>query len=443
MTNKKLKDSLIVGFAMFAIFFGAGNLIFPPQIGLVSGSAVIAGLLGMTLTGILLPMLAVASVGNMGKDLQDITKHVNSWWHILYMVLGLLIILFGTIPRAGAVAYETGLLGIFPNLPSISKWIFLIIFFALSYILASNKSNVVDKIGTLVTPVLLISLLIIIALAVINPIGKSEGGVVDNAFINGFLTAYNTGDVGTGLVTAGIFISAIRSKGYTENREFKSVLFSSILVSFIILFIVYGGLCIMGSQATQLFAPDTDNTVLLVGLIRRIAGYTGVVFLSLAVIFACFTTSAGMIATGSDWVDAGLKGKVPYKLIAGILTLIILLMASTGASFVIRVAAPIFLFIYPMSIIMTILGVGKKLVPNDGVWKGSIYAATVFALYDSFAVARATGLHSIQTPGLDNIISKIPLAEQGFAWLIPSIIGGIIGGIIFKTLNKKSIPDIV
>lgn len=441
MKNSKLKDSLVIGFAMFAIFFGAGNLIFPPQIGLVSGAAVIAGLVGMTLTGILLPMMAVASVGNMGYSLRDVTKHVNPWWHILYMVLGLFIILFGTIPRTGAVAYETGLLGIFPDLPPVSKWIFLIVFFGLSYVLASNKSNVVDKIGKLVTPVLLIALLIIIVLSVINPIGTSQGGTVDNAFVNGLLTAYNTGDVGTGLVCAGIFISAIRSKGYTERKAFRSVLFQTIFVAFIILLVVYGGLYIMGTQATTLFAPDTDNTVLLVGLIKRIGGYTAIVVLSIAVIFACFTTAAGMIATGSDWVDTAFKGKVPYKAIAAVITLIILLMASTGASFVIMVAAPIFLFIYPMSIVMTILGVFKKFVPNDGVWKGAIYVATLFSLYDAFAVSRATGLHSIQTTGLDSLILNIPLAAHGFSWLVPTIIGGIVGGIIFKAMGRKSIPD--
>lgn len=441
MTQTKIKDSLIIGFAIFAIFFGAGNLIFPPQIGLVSGAKVAAGLAGMTLTGILLPMMAIIAVGNMGTNLRDVTKHVNLWWHILYMVLGLLIILFGTIPRTGAVAYETGLLGIFPNLPAISKWIFLIIFFALSYILASNRSGVVDQIGKFVTPALLVALLLIVVLAIINPIGKSQGGVVDNAFINGLLTAYYTGDVGTGLVCAGIFIAAIRNKGYIEKSSYRSVLYRSIVVAFILLLIIYGGLCIMGSQATTLFSPDIDNTSLLVGIIQRIAGYGGMVILSLAVILACFTTAAGMIATGSDWIDSAFKGRLPYKGIAAVVTLIILLMASTGASFVIRVSGPIFTFIYPMSIVMTILGVFRRQVPNDGVWKGAVYAATIFALYDAFALARSAGLLSLSTAGLDRLISAIPLAGQGLAWVVPSLIGGLIGGIVFKLMGGKNIPD--
>lgn len=438
--SKSTKDSLIIGFAMFAVFFGAGNLIFPPQIGIVSGEQVFMGIIGMTLSGILLPMLAVWAVGNMGDSLKSLTLHVNSWWHILYMVLGLFIILFGTIPRCGGVAYETGVLGIFPDLPGYSKWIFLVLFFGISYYFASSRSSVVDKIGTYITPILLVALLIIVALAIFKPLGAPKGGVVDNAFSNAFLTSYNTGDVGTGLICAGMFIASIRGKGYKTEKEFNSVLWKVILVSFIILFVVYGGLCYLGSTGTELFAPDTDQTALLNGLVRSLAGYGGIVILSIAIIFACLTTAAGMIATGSDWICGALP-KLPYKIVALVVTLIIMFMASTGVSFVIKVSGPIFTFIYPMSIVMTILGLCKKIVPNDGAWKGAVYVATVISFYDAFALARANGLFSVETAALDNLIASIPLSQYGFDWLLPSIVGFIVGAIIWKALGKESAPS--
>lgn len=121
MKNKVLKDSLVIGFAQFAIFFGAGNLIFPPMIGLATGEHVAAGLIGMTLAGILLPMMAVWAIGNMGTDIYDITQPVTKWWHHLYIIVSIPIVCLGTIPRCGGVAYEIGLLGILPvsdgNLP--------------------------------------------------------------------------------------------------------------------------------------------------------------------------------------------------------------------------------------------------------------------------------------------------------------------------------------
>lgn len=182
MKQGRTRDTLVLGFAMFAIFFGAGNLIFPPAIGINTGADVIPGILGMTLTGIFFPMLAMYAVVNMGSDFVDLSRHINSWWHQMFRVVGLLIVLFGTIPRCGAVACETGMRGIFPNVPSWANVVFLLIFFALAYFFASNRSKVIDMIGAYATPILLVALLIIVVLVFAMPIGSPSGGTVDNAF---------------------------------------------------------------------------------------------------------------------------------------------------------------------------------------------------------------------------------------------------------------------
>lgn len=116
-------------------------------------------------------MLAVAAVGNVGYGIQDMMKHVTSWWHYLYMGLGLLVVIFGTIPRCGGVAYETGFEGIFGSLPVYARIIFLLLFFGISYYFAMNKSNVIDRIGKYLTPILLITLLVVILLAIFRPLG--------------------------------------------------------------------------------------------------------------------------------------------------------------------------------------------------------------------------------------------------------------------------------
>ena len=435
--KKTLKDSLVIGFAQFAIFFGAGNLIFPPMIGLASGEHIFAGLTGMTLAGILLPMMAVWAIGNMGTDIYDITKPVTSWWHNLYIIVSIPIVCLGTIPRCGGVAYEIGVLGIAPQLPAWSKWAFLLVFFGLSYYFANNKSKVVDRIGTYVTPFLLVTLLVVLLLALINPLGKPSGGFAENPFSYALLQSYNTGDVGTGLVCTGIVLAAIQSHGYTEEKERKKMLFNTIAVTFVILFVVYGGLCILGSTGSAFFEEGVDNTSLLVGLVTRVAGYGGIVVLAIAIIFACFTTAAGMIAVASDWIDNWVKGRVPYKLIALILTLVMFFAASLGVNNVITISGPLFIFLYPMAISLTILGCLTKWIPNNGVWKGTVFVATAFGLYDGFAAARANGLLSLATPGLDRLMSSIPLASIGLAWVIPAVIGGIAGGVIYKAVKKE------
>lgn len=431
------KDMFVIGFAMFAIFFGAGNLIFPPMIGLASGSHVVLGIIGMTLTGILLPMLAMAAVGNLGTGLEDVTKHVNSKWHIFYMVLTLMGVMFGTIPRCGAVSYEIGLRGIFPALPDWTRIAFLIAFFGISYLFARNKSSVIDKIGELITPILLIALLIIVVLTVVNPLGRPSGGFADNALTYSMLQSYNTGDVVTGLICADIFIKSIREKGYNTPGSQKKMLSMTILVAFVILFTVYGGLCLLGSMGTPWFHEGIDNTALLIGLINRLAGYAGIVVLSVAILFACLTTAAGMIATSAGWIEDGTNGKIRYQWAAVAVTLVIFLVSSTGVSSVLRISSPIFIFIYPMSITMVILGLLHRFVPNDGAWRGAVYTATAISVYDAFVSARINELISLSTPRLDSLMASIPLASYGFDWLIPTVVGFFAGAAIYAARRGK------
>ena len=443
MKKNMFKDILITGFAMFAIFFGSGNLIFPPQVGLLSGEYVFWAIGGLALSGILFPMLAVAAVGNVGYGLQDMMKHVTSWWHYLYMGLGLLVVIFGTIPRCGGVAYETGFEGIFGSLPVYARILFLLIFFGVSYYFAMNKSNVIDRIGKYLTPILLITLLVIILLAIFQPMGAIGGGLQESgqeAFLSAFLTGYNTGDVGTGIICAGIFIAAFREKGYTGKEEYKKMMFGIIVIGFLLLFIVYGGLAYLGAQGGSDYPEDVDTTYLLTDLVRRLAGSGGSIVLSLAVIFACLTTAVGMIATTGQWVEEWTKGKIPYKWASLIITIAIFLVSSTGVSNVLTISGPIFTILFPMSVVMMILGLFKKFVPNDGAWKGAVIVSAVMSLFDALNVAQSSGLIPIDISGIMNIIYKIPFARQGFAWAVPTIIGFFVGAVIYKVRGKESIP---
>ena len=155
-----------------------------------------------------------------------------------------------------------------------------------------------------------------IILAIVHPIDRlGEGEITSGteAFVNAFLTGYNTGDVGTGIICAGIFIEAFRNKGYTERKEYKKAMFGIIAVGFALLFVVYGGLAYLGAQGTKIYPADVDTTFLLTDLVRRMAGYGGSVVLSLAVIFVMSDDCGGMIATTGEWVEGWTKGKLSYK----------------------------------------------------------------------------------------------------------------------------------
>ena len=154
---------------------------------------------------------------------------------------------------------------------------------------------------------------------------------------------------------------------------------------------------------------------------------------------ACLTTAIGMIATAGQWVEVWLKGKISYRQASLMITIAIFMISCLGVSNVLKISGPIFMILFPMSVVLTFLGLGKKWVPNDGAWKGAVWVAFIMSLFDALNLAVMTGLVNIDISGLMNIINQIPLAKQGFAWLIPTILGYVIGAVVYKFKKKESI----
>ncbi|MBU3145136.1 branched-chain amino acid transport system II carrier protein [Clostridium sp. CF012] len=439
--SKTLKDSLVVGFAVFAIFFGAGNLIFPPFIGYMSGSSWGVATIGLLLTGILLPVVSVIAVGNCGGTFQGLTRPISPWFYKVYMLFVMGLGAFISVPRTGGVAFETGLKGVFPNLPSYSVYIFLIIYFAINFYFANDKSNVIDKVGKILTPILLLILVFIVIMAFATPIGVPVDTGIKNPFTNAFTTAYQTGDILTGLLCAVIFIEAIKAKGYTDQKSISKITFNAVAIAFIGLLIVYGGLLYLGATGNSYFPKDVDQTALLVGLVRRLLGNSGVAALSIAVILACLTTSVGITATIADFISGLTKNKISFKMCVGIVSVIGVIMASGGVKAIINYAFPIFMLAYPVSIVITLLGLFKRFVPNDGAWKGAALMSVIVGVYDSFGALNIIGAIHVKTIALDNLVKFIPLSSQGFTWLVPSILGFIVGALIMKKSKTVEVAN--
>lgn len=436
--KKSTKDTLVVGFAMFAIFFGAGNLIFPPWIGQASGDAWIPGLIGLIITGIALPILAVVAIGNGGGTFKDLTQPVASWFYKIYnflimICLGFLI----THPRVGAVAYESGIRTLLPGIDqAILQPVALIAFFGLAAYFCINASKVVDKVGEILTPVLLISLFVIIGLAIVRPIGTPVDTGIENAFYSGFINAYQIGDVLTGLLCGVIFVNSLKDKGYGPTTEKQGIvaLLKACLVAFILLTLVYGGLEYIGATGGSYFPADTDQTVLLVELVKMLGGSVITYVLSICVVLACLTTSTGLMTVIAGYINDATKGKISYRAAVIIVAVVAVVQAMGGVAKIIVIAGPIFMFIYPLSIVLVLLGCLKKFIPNNGVWKGSILGATIIGVYDGLSVVGAIAGFALPA-GLTGVYNMIPLSSQGFAWIVPTIVGGIIGGIVLKNKN--------
>lgn len=429
-SKKNFRDIMITGFALFAVFFGAGNIIFPPSIGLVSGASWGPALIGLTLTGVLLPVLGIIAVSKAGGTFAELSKPVSSWFYIIFnLAVMILVGMFANIPRTAAVAYELGIQPLFPNMPSFPV---IFIYFLVAYYLTIDKSSVLDKVGKFLTPAMLVILLVIVVKGFISPIGLPVNTGMENTFSNAFINAYQTGDVLTGLLCGGIFIESVIAKGYKKKEETNRVIKGAAIVAFIGLFVVYGGLLFIGAGASEVFPQNMDKAVLLSTVVKSLLGNVGTAMLSVSVILATLTTCIGLTTSLGDFVSELTKGKISYKVCVTATYVVGIIIGSFGVEKIIGYTAPIFTAIYPVAIILVFFGLFNKYIPNNGSYKGAV----IFTLFIS--MSEAITMCGLKIDAISAAISKLPLAGQGFAWILPAVIGFIVGTVIYKYRNKEN-----
>lgn len=423
MKKNLLRDSVITGLALFAMFFGAGNLIFPPKIGLVSGEAWFLGALGLLLSAIILPVTAVWSVNNAGGDARKLLHHIHPNAYTIANAVGWIFCGIGsTLPRVAAVTHELGVQALFPDIPI---WVTVIVFFALLYFFAKDKDSVVDKIGKYLTPVLLILLAIVLIKGVISPVGAPGKQVVENAFTYALFQGYVIGDLTLGLMSANIFVYAMRSKGYARNDEKKGIILAG-MICVIVMFALYGTMAYIGATGASHFSADTEQAPLLVGLVNLILGGAGKACLGIVVALACLTTGVAVATTIASFFSELTKNKLKYRVLLLCMCIVCGLFSVSGVTNIINYVTPIFLSIYPPFIVATFLGLFDKVIPNDGIYKGGVLTALVFGIFDGilFIFPRFTAL--------SGVLVYIPLFSAGFGWVVPSIIAMIIGYFAYK-----------
>ncbi len=416
-------DSIVVGLALFSTMFGAGNLIFPPQIGLNTGTQWYLGAIGIVLTGVVLPVLAFWGANNVG-EIRAVMSYVHPKFYDWFYVIGCILVGMGsTLPRNGATTHEMGVLSIFPGVPS---WVTMIVFFALVFFFGCDQGKVVDKLGKYLTPILLVLVAIVLIKGVFDPIGTPMETNPTSPLTSSMLTGYLTGDLTVGLMCANIFIGGIVAKGHSTPAERKKSGLMVGMVSIVALGLIYTALTYIGATGGAFYDMSTPQTTLLSGLVGQTLGTLGKVFMGIAVGLACLTTAIGIGSTGATVINEVSKGKISYKLWMAIACVVGAVFGSFGIQNIINYVTPIFLIMYPICIVFTVLSLVDQWIPNDGVYKFGIAVSGIVSIGDA-VLSVAPNL-----TGLRNLMSFIPLFEQGFSWLIPTIIGMIVGGIVYR-----------
>ncbi|WAW15340.1 branched-chain amino acid transport system II carrier protein [Peptostreptococcus equinus] len=417
------KDVIICGFALFAIFFGAGNLIFPPYLGVMAGDKWYVAMIAFLLSDPVLPILGVIVTARLGGRADDLGKRVSPAFAKLIGTIAILTIgPFFAIPRTGATTHEIFIRPIFPSVPI---WATCIVFFGITLFITLKPGKVIDIIGKYLTPILLIILAVIIIMSIVSPPDAKVSTGAPSLFATGFKEGYQTMDALGSPLMAGIVISDLLRRGYADKElQFKTSIQVGI-VAFILLALVYGGLTYAGATVGGHFNAQTERTALFIGMVELLLGKAGKIAMGLAVALACLTTSTGLASTCGNYFDSITGGKLSYRNVVIVAVAIAFVLSLIGVDGLITIAVPILSAIYPVIIVLIIMSIFDRKIKYNWTYTGAVIGAFGVGLLEAinlFSVMRGGKLLA----GPVEAIKALPLGNLGFEWVIPAIICSII-----------------
>lgn len=434
-------EILTVGFMMFSIFFGAGNLIFPPALGQAAGSNLVPAILGFLTTGVGLPLMGIAAIAfKGGRYIEFIREKTYPWFAtmllvILYLSIGPLFAL----PRTGAVSFE---IGIRPFLTDstlmLGQLAYTGAFFGLSYYLALNPNKLIDRVGKMLTPALLIVLAILFVKAFVSPLGDilmPTGSYVDAPYAQGFQDGYQTMDLLASIAIGTLVVNSVRMRGVTGNRAIGKVCIVAGIIALALMACVYGSLSYLGATSASVLGHSANGGQLLADAVGILFGPAGNLILAVIIGLACLTTCCG-IASGAAWYFNKLfKNKISYERLLLVIILFSFAASNIGLTQIITLAVPFLVTIYPVVIVLVVLSLLDRFIG----WRRSIYQwACDITL--AFAVVDGLNAAGIHVPVLNAVLADyVPFYSIMMGWLLPAIVGAVIGWVVslFRTAPSE------
>ncbi len=420
--NKKL---LVTAFALFSLFFGAGNLILPPLLGFNSGSVWWLVALGFCVSAVLIPILGILAHAKLQGTIYDFGKKVSPTFAMVYSVIIYAISISLPSPRTASVTHEMGIQPFFDS-PS---WLTSTIYFGLVFIFVINRSKILNIIGKVLTPAIIIILVLLIGNILFSfPFDFSEVKF-PSPFTDGILEGYQTFDAIGAVVVGGVIIISIN----IENKEAsysnkKALIRKAGWMAGLGLFLIYAGLILSGSLVHGSFNVEVTRTALLSGMAILSLGTIGNLGLSILVSLACFTTAVGIVTGTSDFVRSQFKdSKMAYTLTAILGCILGVVMGQFNVAYIIAVALPALMFIYPITIVLILLNVVPEKYASVKVFKAVVFTTMIFSIPDFLS---SIGLS-------DNLVviqEYIPLSIYSMGWVSPAFVVFLLANI----LKKKS-----
>lgn len=440
------KEKLFIGSLIFGLFFGAGNLIFPIQMGQEAGANIIKANIGFLTTGIGLPFLGIIAFGlSSSKDLCELSSKVGKKYGLIFTtVLYLVIGPFFAMPRLASTSFEIALA---PFLPESNQKMFLAIFSAIFFVIvwffSRKPSKILDYIGKFLTPLFLVLLFSLLAMAFISPLGHISGSEIQpayatGAFFKGFTGGYNTLDALAALAFGMIIIENVQGLGIKDPVLIAKETTKSGFLGILLMGIIYTLLAFVGTMSLGTFSLNLNGGITLAQIAQYYLGNVGSVLLAGIVIVACLKTAIGL-STSFGRTFNELYSSKSYTFFTVFCILLAAIIANVGLNEIIQISTPVLMFIYPLAITLILMGLCSRFIgERQSVYQYVTYFTMIAAFFDALNSLPAVLKDLSLVKSLLNFASNfIPFFNIGMGWITISVIGLVVGLLVDKSKKKR------
>ena len=418
---------VIITGAMFSSHFGVGDLIFPPILGRGAGTSWFTAALGYMIVNSIGVWLAYMACAHQNQSLTGIaSKTLGNFFGKIYTAIPILIVVFFILPRVSSATHEMAIL---PLLPSIPLWLTLAVFFLICFYVAYTRATVIDKLGKILAPILILFVIILAVKGIATPLSAPQAPSSTNILSTGMLEAYNTMNAIAALLFGGwvlheLSIRNIKTKE-DQNKNLNIIGFSTaVLLGITSTVLVY-----LGASSGASF-PEASIGVLSTNIAQGLLGQIGLVSFAIIMAFSCLTTAAAIISMAGDMFLEMTNNKMNYRLTVTLATIIGFTLGLVGLSKIVKYTVPWLVLLYP-SIVVLIL---SALYYQFDKIKNAVTIGVVVALI--FGLGDMLSFYGLTSNIITKIASQLPLGKQGLGWILPTIVIMILAQLIFKPKIK-------
>ena len=434
MSTGKLtsKQSLFVGVTLFSMFFGAGNLIIPPLLGLQAGEAVVPAMVGFLVTGIGLPMLGIIAVGLAGT-IRDLASRVHPLFaHVFVAAIYLAIGPCLAIPRTSSTSFEM----FEPLLPAglsleVARLVFSVVFFAVAYLLAMHPNALTRLLGRITGPALIALLVFVIGAALFDPASGLEAAHATYASapaMSGFLTGYQTMDLLASLTFGIVIATNIRELGVTDDAGLTREVSRAGIFAGVLMGIIYCGLALVGVNIAAVLPGATNGAEILAASAGQHFGTVGTVVVAAIFLLACLNVCIGLISCCGTYFSDEFP-RIPYRVWALGFAVFSCVVSNFGLDAILTFSVPLLNAMYPMAIVLVVMGILHKVCDGmPAVWPCAVGLTAVVSI--------ATSLRDAFFTGAWLPFDVLPFADLGMNWVVPALLGVLIG-VVVSFAGKK------